>query len=175
MPAASDKGKLSQVIPGVRKGVLRAFLEPSLALLCQKPPSGRQWIHEIKYDGYRIRARVEGGRVRLLTRKGLDWTKRFPTIASALEKLGATSALIDGGEHWLKVKCVQRQEFKSSASGLDDSRDDEAASAAELIRQFPQAQRRLAEPEAIELHQFRFVELDREPRPEGIEIIGLAA
>jgi len=67
-----------------------------LALLCDKPPSGLQWIHEIKYDGYRIQARLDGGRVRLLTRKRLDWTKRFPTIASALEGLSVSSALIDG-------------------------------------------------------------------------------
>jgi bifunctional non-homologous end joining protein LigD len=73
------------------------FLEPSLALLCEKPPSGPQWIHEIKYDGYRIQARLDGGRVRLLTRKRLDWTKkRFPTVAAALEALSVSSALIDG-------------------------------------------------------------------------------
>jgi bifunctional non-homologous end joining protein LigD len=75
---------------------LPAFLEPSLALLCEKPPSGPQWIHEIKYDGYRIQARLEGGRVRLLTRKRLDWTKRFPTIVTALAGLSVSSALIDG-------------------------------------------------------------------------------
>jgi len=75
---------------------LPAFLEPSLALLCEKPRSGPQWIHEIKYDGYRIQARLDGGRVRLVTRKRLDWTKRFPTIATALEGLAVSSALIDG-------------------------------------------------------------------------------
>jgi len=66
--------EISQLIPGARKGALPAFLEPSLALLCDKPPSGPQWIHEIKYEGYRIQARLDGGRVRLLTRKRLDWT-----------------------------------------------------------------------------------------------------
>jgi bifunctional non-homologous end joining protein LigD len=67
-----------------------------LALLCDKPPSGPQWIHEIKYDGYRIQARLDGGRVRLLTRKRLDWTRRFPTIATTLAGLSVSSALIDG-------------------------------------------------------------------------------
>src|SRR5271154_2205424 len=81
---------------GARPGPLPDFLEPSLAQLSDGPPAGPQWVFEIKYDGYRIQARIEGGDVRLLTRKALDWTKRFPTIAAALAKLGADQALLDG-------------------------------------------------------------------------------
>src|SRR5262249_9878269 len=54
------------------------------------------WIHEIKHDGYRTQARVDGRSVRLLTRKSLDWTERFPAISSALKELALGSALIDG-------------------------------------------------------------------------------
>ena len=81
---------------GARKGFLPTFLEPTLASPCDKPPSGPKWIHEIKHDGYRIQARVDGRTVRLLTRKALDWTERFESIARAVRGLGLGSALIDG-------------------------------------------------------------------------------
>jgi bifunctional non-homologous end joining protein LigD len=69
---------------------------PQLATLVDKPPSGDEWLHEIKYDGYRIGARVRKGRVSLYTRNGNDWTAVFPTIAEAVGTLGLTDALIDG-------------------------------------------------------------------------------
>jgi bifunctional non-homologous end joining protein LigD len=95
--AAGSKRKApAPPVPGGQPGRLPAFLEPSLALLSDKPPSGPTWVHEIKYDGYRIQARIDGGKVRLLTRKSLDWTARFPTIAAALEVLGVDKALLDG-------------------------------------------------------------------------------
>src|SRR5262245_57816714 len=75
---------------------LPAFVSPCLATLSDKPPETEAWIHEIKFDGYRIQARLDRGKVKLLTRKGLDWTKKFPAIASAVADLPAKSALIDG-------------------------------------------------------------------------------
>jgi bifunctional non-homologous end joining protein LigD len=84
-------------IRGVRRGPLPVFLEPSLASFCATPPSGPKWVHEIKYDGYRMQARMEGQNIRLLTRKNLDWTKRFRSIiAAALKELRVGSALLDG-------------------------------------------------------------------------------
>ncbi|HEV2957185.1 MAG TPA: DNA ligase D [Xanthobacteraceae bacterium] len=83
-------------VRGARKKLLPAFVEPSLAQTTEQPPSGAKWVHEIKYDGYRIQARIDGGTVRLLTRKGLDWTDRFASIARALGALGLSSGLIDG-------------------------------------------------------------------------------
>ena len=83
-------------VRGARKGILPAFLEPSLAQTTEKPPSGPKWVHEIKYDGYRTQARIDGGSVRLLTRKGLDWTSRFANIAAAVKSLGLSAALLDG-------------------------------------------------------------------------------
>ncbi|HEY1364190.1 MAG TPA: DNA ligase D, partial [Xanthobacteraceae bacterium] len=83
-------------VRGARKGILPAFLEPSLPQTSAKAPSGPKWVHEIKYDGYRIQARIEGRNISLLTRKGLDWTSRFATIAVALKSLGLSSALLDG-------------------------------------------------------------------------------
>jgi len=87
-----DIGKIA----GARKKLLPAFLEPSLASLCARPPSGPKWIHEIKHNGYRMQARIDGASVRLLTRNALDWTERFASIAAALEQLGLSSALMDG-------------------------------------------------------------------------------
>jgi bifunctional non-homologous end joining protein LigD len=81
---------------GARKGILPPFLEPSLPQPTDKPPSGPNWVHEIKYDGYRTQARIDGHEVKLLTRKGLDWTKRFGKIPAALKTVGLSSALIDG-------------------------------------------------------------------------------
>ena len=64
-----------------RRAALPAFVEPCLATLADKPPESDNWIHEIKFDGYRLQARLDNGKVKLLTRRGLDWTKKFPTIA----------------------------------------------------------------------------------------------
>jgi bifunctional non-homologous end joining protein LigD len=69
---------------------------PQLATLVDTPPSGDEWLHEIKYDGYRIGARVRQGRVSLYTRNGNDWTAAFPDIADAVGTLGLDDALIDG-------------------------------------------------------------------------------
>jgi bifunctional non-homologous end joining protein LigD len=87
-----DIGKIS----GARKGLLPPFVEPCLASPCEKPPSGPKWVHEIKQDGYRIQARIDGDTVLLSTRKALDWTERFRSVADALKDLGLGSALIDG-------------------------------------------------------------------------------
>jgi bifunctional non-homologous end joining protein LigD len=87
-----DPGKVS----GARKKLLPTFHEPSLASPCEKPPSGPKWIHEIKHNGYRMQARVDGPSVRLMTRKALDWTERFASVAAAVEKIGLASGLLDG-------------------------------------------------------------------------------
>ncbi|MDQ0302658.1 DNA ligase D [Ancylobacter polymorphus] len=79
-----------------------AFVEPQLATLVAKAPVGKSWIHEIKFDGYRLQARIDKsakgkGRVKLLTRSGLDWSPRFgPALVAALEALPVKDALIDG-------------------------------------------------------------------------------
>lgn len=75
---------------------LPRFAPLSLATLYDNPPSGPDWIHEIKFDGYRMEARLDRGRVRLLTRKEQDWTHRFKSIADAVAALPAETALIDG-------------------------------------------------------------------------------
>jgi bifunctional non-homologous end joining protein LigD len=79
--------------PGTLCG-LPAFIEPQLAKTMERPPSGPGWAHEIKFDGYRMQLRTAGGRATLLSRKGLDWSAKFPEIAAAGAKLG--DGVIDG-------------------------------------------------------------------------------
>ncbi len=82
---------------GAKKAALPDFVPPALASLKPSAPAGKRWLHEIKFDGYRLQARIEGGKARLLTRGGLDWTDRFgKEIAKALASLPAKEALIDG-------------------------------------------------------------------------------
>jgi bifunctional non-homologous end joining protein LigD len=73
-----------------------AFVEPQLATLVDDPPDGDDWLHEIKYDGYRAVTAVAGDRVAIYTRKGLDWTERFRSLVPALQRLDCDSALLDG-------------------------------------------------------------------------------
>jgi len=70
------------------------FIKPQLATLKTKAPQGEQWLHEIKYDGYRVQVHLNRGRKKVFTRNGLDWTKRFTEIAGALAISG--EAIIDG-------------------------------------------------------------------------------
>jgi bifunctional non-homologous end joining protein LigD len=73
---------------------LPAFVEPQLAKLLDKPPAGAGWAHEIKFDGYRMQLRTVGGKSTLLSRKGLDWSSKFPEIVAAGAKFG--DGIIDG-------------------------------------------------------------------------------
>jgi DNA ligase D-like protein (predicted ligase) len=72
------------------------WIEAQLCKLVDKAPSGSDWVHEIKFDGYRMAARIDHGDVQLLTRSGLDWTEKYPETAAALAKLPVTTAYIDG-------------------------------------------------------------------------------
>ena len=72
------------------------FIEPCLPSKADQPPSGSDWVHEIKHDGYRLMVRRDGERVRLFTKNGHDWADRFPAIVDAALRLEAQSFLIDG-------------------------------------------------------------------------------
>jgi bifunctional non-homologous end joining protein LigD len=90
-PAATAKaGKSGKAV------ALPDFVPPALATLVSQARNGAEWVHEIKFDGYRLQARLDNGEVKLLTRSGLDWTHRFPAIAQAVAGLPSTTALLDG-------------------------------------------------------------------------------
>ena len=71
-------------------------MQPQLTQLVDAAPEGDGWLHEIKYDGYRMHARLDRGAVKLLTRTGLDWTHKYPAIAKAVAALDARQAYLDG-------------------------------------------------------------------------------
>jgi bifunctional non-homologous end joining protein LigD len=83
-------------IAGARKAAQPEHLEAELATLVDEAPSGEQWVHEIKFDGYRMLTRVADGGCRIVSRNGKDWTSAFPTIVDALVRLPVKSAWIDG-------------------------------------------------------------------------------
>jgi DNA ligase D-like protein (predicted ligase) len=82
--------------PSRRSAGPRQFVTPQLSQPVEKPPSGAQWLHEIKLDGYRMAARITNGRVQLLTRTGLDWTDKYPSAIAALANLNVKTAYLDG-------------------------------------------------------------------------------
>jgi bifunctional non-homologous end joining protein LigD len=96
---------LPAVIPAkrARKSAAPRFIEPQLCKLMDRPPGGEGWAHEVKLDGYRMQLHVHRGTASLLTRKGLDWSDRFPEILAAASKLpdccidGEAAALDDNG------------------------------------------------------------------------------
>lgn len=86
----------ADTILGARAADMPAVVAPQLATLVDEAPKGEQWLHEIKFDGYRILARLDHGRVVLHTRKAQDWTARFPELARSLATLPVESAILDG-------------------------------------------------------------------------------
>jgi hypothetical protein len=78
------------------KAVMPDFIEPALATSIEKVPSGARWLHEIKFDGYRVQVHLRDAAVKVFTRRGNDWTNRFKKIASDAWHVSAGSAIIDG-------------------------------------------------------------------------------
>jgi ATP-dependent DNA ligase len=72
------------------------FIHTCIPTRAYKPPSGPSWVHEIKHDGYRLQVRRDGAAVRLFTRRGYDWTTRYPAIAVTASRLRARSFTLDG-------------------------------------------------------------------------------
>ena len=97
-----------------------AFVEPQLTKLVEKPPSGAGWVHEVKFDGYRLQLRVVDGKATLKTRKGLDWTSKFQAIADVAEQL--PDCMIDGEACALDKN--GNPDFAGLQAALSDGRDD---------------------------------------------------
>jgi bifunctional non-homologous end joining protein LigD len=92
-----DWEKRASAVPGARRARLRdeAFA-PQLARLAQRPPEGEDWLHELKWDGYRLVAVIRDGKARLWSRNAIEWTDRLPDIVAALERLHVDEAALDG-------------------------------------------------------------------------------
>ncbi|KMS53138.1 DNA ligase D [Sphingobium cupriresistens] len=96
MQAARDHNEKVAAKPRKAAGKPPAFAKPQLATLVNDVPVGNDWLHEIKFDGYRALAAVAGERVRIFTRSGLDWTDKFQPLVRAIAALDLPPALIDG-------------------------------------------------------------------------------
>ncbi len=107
-------------MPGAKKSPLPKSPIPQLATLVEAPPEGDNWLHEIKFDGYRVLCRIDSGGgsggVKLLTRRANDWTHRFKEIAAAAQELRVTSALLDG--EVVVLDQSGRSDFQSLQSAL---------------------------------------------------------
>ena len=97
-PTARTRGVQADTasVAGAKRAAMPASMAPVLATLVERAPAGDDWINEIKYDGYRMVCRIDGGRARLISRNGNDWTKTFPGIAKDLARLPVRQAWIDG-------------------------------------------------------------------------------
>jgi bifunctional non-homologous end joining protein LigD len=95
-PKKAAPRKAAARIPGAVAAPMPARWKPQLCDTAAEPPKGPGWVHEIKFDGYRTLAFFEAGKVRLVTRNGLDWTARYGALARALAKLPCKSAILDG-------------------------------------------------------------------------------
>jgi bifunctional non-homologous end joining protein LigD len=93
------------------------WIRPQLAQLVSEAPAGDEWLHEIKYDGYRLHARIDRGKVQLLTRSGLDWTHKYLPMVGALKALGLTSVYLDG------ELCFVRPDGTTSFAGMQAASD----------------------------------------------------
>jgi len=116
-PKGSARGRspsTSSAGPPPRSGEELKFRDFQLATLVDSVPAGSRWMHEVKYDGYRVMIAVAGGKVTIHSRSGLDWTDKFPGIAEAAATLKLKSALIDG-------EVVAFKDGKPSFSALQDA------------------------------------------------------
>ena len=89
-------GDRIEILHGARKAPIPNFIAPQLATLVKEPPAGDEWLHELKFDGYRMLCHIDRDKVRFWSRNGKDWTSKFPNLARAVTTLPVESAVIDG-------------------------------------------------------------------------------
>jgi bifunctional non-homologous end joining protein LigD len=150
--ARADNNKAAPARPGAKSAKVRKvaampdFVAPQLCRLVDRPPSGEGWCHEIKFDGYRVQLRVEGGEATLKTRKGLDWTDKFKAIAK--EGSALPDALIDG--EIVALDHDGAPDFSTLQAAISDGKTDSLIffafdllfAAGEDLRQLPLAERK---------------------------------
>ena len=120
--STSKTRSASKALTAAQKATLPATLKPQLATLVESPPKG-DWRYEVKFDGYRILARIEDGEVRLFTRNGHDWTARLPSQAKALARLKLRSAWLDGEMVVTNEQGVA--DFQALQNAFDATRDEQ--------------------------------------------------
>jgi ATP-dependent DNA ligase len=94
--ARASRRKVKSAASGSESAHPPKWIGPQLTRLAEEAPEGSGWLHEIKYDGYRMHARIDGDKIQLLTRTGLDWSHRYKRTIEALRSLKVKSAYLDG-------------------------------------------------------------------------------
>ncbi|MBL8825492.1 MAG: non-homologous end-joining DNA ligase [Planctomycetaceae bacterium] len=112
-----------QSLAGVKRAPLRVPRQPQLATLVTAPPRGEAWLHELKFDGYRMLCRIEGGRARLISRRGQDWTDRMLPVAEAAALLPVDEAVLDGEVVVLDEHGVSHFQLLQQTLGLAGKRE----------------------------------------------------
>jgi hypothetical protein len=107
------------------------WIEPQLTRLVEDAPAGAEWLHEIKFDGYRMHARLDRGQIRLLTRTGLDWSQRYQHTVESLRTLPVQTAYLDG------ELCAVRPDGITSFSRLQAAMDEGAAGSSQRSAKMP--------------------------------------
>jgi len=102
---------------------LPVWIRPQLTRLTDEVPGGKEWLHEVKYDGYRMHARIDGKQIKLLTRTGLDWSHRYRRTIEAFRALTARTAYVDGELCALRPDGVPV--FSRLQAAMDEGRTDE--------------------------------------------------
>src|SRR5215213_6310638 len=88
--------KIANATPGVKPGRFPGFVEPLLATLRPKVPSAENWVHEIKFDGYRTQVHIRDAGIQFFTRRGHDWSDRFSALKGPFGQINTHAAIIDG-------------------------------------------------------------------------------
>ncbi len=116
-----DGAEPARALPGAKPARRIEPIKPQLASLRETPPPGETWLHELKWDGYRMLADIVDGRARLRSRNALDWTAEHPDIVAALEALGVEDAVLDG--ELIAVDAHGRDDFAALQRTLEGSGD----------------------------------------------------
>jgi bifunctional non-homologous end joining protein LigD len=106
-----------------KKTAMADFVEPELATLVDEAPDGDEWLHEIKFDGYRVLCRIQGPDVTLRTRRANDWTSSFPSLARAARQLSVRDAILDGEVVVLDSRGISSFQALQNALGRGRERD----------------------------------------------------
>jgi bifunctional non-homologous end joining protein LigD len=107
-------------VPGAVRAKLPAFIAPQLATLVTEPPAGDDWLHELKFDGYRMLGRLDRGRMEFLSRNNKPWTEKLPDLAEAVAEIGAAQAIFDGEVVVLDANGVSNFQMLQNALGDRD-------------------------------------------------------
>ena len=119
-PPRSKSRFIARMIKGAKPGEMPGFIEPALAIRRDDAPVGSKWVHEIKYDGWRVQAHLNGEQTTLFTRRGHEWTRQFHSIAADVARLPANKIILDG-----EVVATDAKEMPSYAALIEDLKPDQ--------------------------------------------------